>query len=171
MHQVLVLDIDSLLEGPLIYMSTLETSYFQSNVISQFTLHNTLLPQPQFFFFKVQNFPRVVPPLLLTRKCKFPGGALNQCKVGIYKFSAAAPFHVKNSLYHPNIDQNANGESLFFFPSPLKKCDQLCFDIFFWLKTYFKSFEILLNSKPRSILYKWDQTKKGQRKTVSMITD
>ena len=28
MHQVLVLDIDSLLEGPLIYMSTLETSYF-----------------------------------------------------------------------------------------------------------------------------------------------
>ena len=58
-----------------------------------------MLPQPQIFFKKVQNFPRVVSLLFLTRKCKFPGGALNQCKVGIYKISAATPFHVKNSLF------------------------------------------------------------------------
>ena len=56
------------------------------------------------------------------------------------KISAVAPFHVKIFLYHPNIDQNANGESLFFSPSPLKKCDQLCFDIFFLVENIFQIF-------------------------------
>ena len=86
-----------------------------------------------FFFFKVQNFPRVVPPLLLTRKCKFPGGALNQCKVGIYKISAAAPFHVKKFLISSQyIDQNAM-VNLCFFPLPFKKMRSIMFWHYFFL--------------------------------------
>ena len=69
MHQVLVLDIDSLLEGPLIYMSTLDEILFlvkcYSKIILLCVAVANLLKKCKIFHEYTTS--------ILTRKCKFPG--------------------------------------------------------------------------------------------------